>query len=76
MSENSDTARLGLEVALLYRDLKRALDTTTPHAAQSGLAMTLLLTAESLGHRGPAAASWIDATATRAKSALNLGEGQ
>ena len=57
MSENPDTARLGLEVALLYRELKRALDTATPQAAQSGLAMALLLTAESLGHRGPAAAS-------------------
>ena len=66
--------QLNLEVALLYRELKRALDTATPRAAQSGLAMTLLLTAESLGHRGDAAASWIDDIAAQAKAILRLGQ--
>ena len=72
-AQKPETERLGLEVTLLYRELKRALETATPAAAQTGLAMTLVLTAETLGHRGPAAATWIDDTAAQAKAVLHIG---
>jgi hypothetical protein len=74
MPQDSDTELLGLEVTFLYLALKRALDGASPRALQSGLAMSLVLAAEGLGHAGEDVGVWIDETATKAKAALDFGQ--
>ena len=73
MPDNSDGERLAQEVTGLYVGVMRALEGASTAAAQSALAMALLMTGEQLGLEGRDLADWIDETANDAKAVLAQG---
>ncbi|MBI4922996.1 MAG: hypothetical protein HY834_14725 [Devosia nanyangense] len=73
MPDDIDRETLAQEVTSIYVGVMRALEGASTAAAQSALAMAMLMTGEHLGLEGKDLADWIDETANDAKAVLAQG---
>lgn len=73
MPDKIDNEALAQEVIGIYVGVMRALEGASMAAAQSALAMAMLMTGEHLGLTGKDLADWIDETANDAKAVLAQG---